>query len=48
MMNRDFNTEEELISELSEIIMNTMSIEEQYDIYCQMMKEMFLSGSTNN
>ena len=47
-MYRDFNNEEEIIAELSEIIMNTMTIEEQYDIYCQMMKKMFLSGSTNN
>ena len=47
-MYHDFNNEEELITELSEIIMNTMSIEEIYDIYCQTMKEMFLSGSTNN
>ena len=47
-MYRDFNNEEELIAELTEIIANTMSIEEQYDMYCEMMKEMFLSGSNNN
>ena len=47
-MYHNFNNEEELIEELSEIIFNTMSIEEQYDTYCEIMKQMFLSGSTNN
>ena len=44
----DKNYEEELLNELNEIMSDSMSIQEQYDLYCKMMKEMFLAGSTNN
>ena len=48
MKNYDEFNEQELIKELNAIINESMSIQEQYELYCKMMKEMFLAGSTNN
>lgn len=48
MYRKNSKTEEEIIEELSEVLAATMSIEEQYEAYCQIMKEIFLSGSNNN
>lgn len=40
--------EENLIVEINDLVNNIESIKEEIDVYCCLMKQMFLSGSNFN
>ena len=47
-MYRDYDKEEQTIKDLQELIAGAKEFENTMTLYCELMKEMFLSGSGKN
>ncbi len=47
-MYRDYTREEETIKEVRNLVKDIERAKEDMTIYCELMKEMFLSGSGKN
>lgn len=47
-MYRDYAREEETLKDLRELIENIETAKENMNIYCELMKDIFLSGSGKN
>ena len=47
-MYRDFDREEQTVKEIRELVQNIETAKENMTIYCQLMKDIFLSGSGKN
>lgn len=46
-MLRDLNSEK-IVMEVRELVSNIESFKEEVDVYCDLMKQMFLSSSSTN
>ena len=46
-MNNNFD-DEKIMEELESMLSSVFDAEKQYELYCELMKEMFLAGSNNN
>ena len=46
-MVRDLNSEK-IVLEIRELVSNINSVKEEFNVYCDLMKQMFLSGSIEN
>ncbi len=47
-MYRDYAREEQTMKDLKELVQDIENAKENMTIYCQLMKEIFLSGSDKN
>lgn len=47
-MYRDYTREEQTMKDLRELVQDIENAKENMTIYCQLMKEIFLSGSDKN